>query len=174
MRISDPPEFPPLTLQIGATNMTWAQPADIIDRWTGSEAPAEDDRVLIVLIGDAEDIILGKYPSIQTRITSGQLTLRRVQIVLAGMVQRAYQTAQDGRIAYSNGAGPFSESGSYGDSRRGLFLTKDEIALLAPPEVHGKAFSIDLDANSNRTFGFNETGFYNGYYYQANSFTGEN
>lgn len=154
--------------------MTWANSRDIIDRWTGSEAPDESDRVLGVLIEDAEEVILGRFPKIQARIDNGSLRLRAVQIVLAGMVQRAYQTRQDGLVSYSNGVGPFSEGGSYGDTRRGLYLTADEISKLAPStNQSGKAFSINLDTRAGRSVNFWDDGYYGEYYYHANGYTGE-
>jgi hypothetical protein len=154
--------------------MAWATAADIIDRWTGSEAPDENDRVLSVLIEDAEEVILSRFPKIQERIDNGSLRLRRVQIVMGGMVQRAYQTRQDGLVSYSNGVGPFSEGGSYGDTRRGLYLTADEISKLAPSaNQKGKAFSINLDTRGGSSVKFWDTGYYGGYFYRADGYTGE-
>lgn len=153
--------------------MKWATPADVVTRWTGSEAPDEDDATIGVLVEDAEEIILGKYPNIDTRIKNGSLGVRTVIIVIAGMVQRAYQSRQDGLTSYSNGVGSFSESGAYGDMRRGLYLTRDEISYLAPNLTAGKAFSVDMLPKNYRRFGIGETGMYHGYFYRENGYTGE-
>jgi hypothetical protein len=151
--------------------MQWTTAKEVTEIWTGSEPPEESDKVLNALILTAEAIILSRFPSIQYRITNGTLALKIVQYVVSGMVQRAFQTANDGRISYSNTTGPFAESGSYSNSRRGLYISDDELALLAPKSVQNKAFSIDMDRNS-RGVAFTDSGYYNGYYYNSNGYTG--
>jgi hypothetical protein len=152
--------------------MTWTTPEDVTSRWTGTEPPADDDTTLLVLIGDAEDEVLTHFPKIQQRIDSGALRLRTVQIVVAAVVQRAYQSKQDGLLSYSNGVGPFSEGGSYADTRRGTYLDDYDIKRLSPPKSGSKAFSIDMD-RSNSSTAFWPTGFVNGYFYRADGYTGE-
>ena len=126
---------------------------DVISRWTGTDdIPDETDTTLITLVGDAEALILKRYPNIQARIDNNLLEERLVKMVVSSMVQRAYQSTLDGKNQYSYSSGPFSESGSYGsDSKRGLYLTEDEISLLSPSES-GKAFMTNMDTGASNFY----------------------
>ena len=127
----------------GATKMTWTQPQDILNRWTGGDAPAENSPTLLTFIEDAEDLILFHYPRIQERIDNGELTTRRIQRVVASVVIRAYRSAGSHLSSYSESFGDASRSESYNNNGvRGLTLTSEELALLAPPKQ--QVYMLDL------------------------------
>lgn len=138
--------------------MAWVVAEDVISRWTGTgEIPDDSDVTLLTLIGDAEALVLKRYPNIQARLDSNLLEERIIKMVVSSMVQRAYQTTLDGKNQYSYSSGPFSESGSYGsDQKRGLYLTEDEISLLSPSDT-GKAFITNMDTGHSN-FGIDGSG----------------
>jgi len=130
------------------TDLTWVSPTDVLNRWTGTDdKPDTDDTVFTTLIEDAQVLIQTRFPNIQDRIDDNKLNTTLIKIVVSAMVQRAYQTIQNGLSSYSYGTGPFSESGSFSTpDKRGLYLTQDEIDLLTPNNLKSnKAFSINLD-----------------------------
>lgn len=125
----------------------WVTVTDVLNRWVDQEErPAEADVLLTTLVEDAQVIIGNKFSNIQSRIDALTLNPTLVKIVVAQMVQRAYNTELSGKVSYSYSSGPFSEQGSYSDSsKKGIYLTEDEIQLLQPKEAQSKAFSINMD-----------------------------
>lgn len=129
----------------------WSTPEDILARWLGLNKPdaTADSELLETLIGDVEDEILRRVPSVPARIESGELPLRRVQRVTAAAIQRAWVVAGEYRTFASEGVGPFQASSSW-DSKmaRALALTEDEIAVLAP-SVSNKAGMVNMTGQRN-------------------------
>tara|TARA_R110000868_G_C10645376_1_gene744471 strand:+ start:212 stop:634 length:423 start_codon:yes stop_codon:yes gene_type:complete len=123
---------------------TWATPTDVIDRWVGDNAPTDTDQIQL-LIDDAEVIILGEYPSIQTRIDDGDLSALLVSLVVVRMVTRLMRNPENLTYWQMN-AGPFGQGRTFGD-QRDIWLTADEMNMLAPNR-RGKAFEIDLAPNA--------------------------
>lgn len=125
--------------------MAWATFNDVTVRWVGSDVPTDTDLVE-ALIADAEQVILASYPAIQDRITAGTLPLARVTFVVTQMVSRVLRNPE-GLSSWQQTSGPFMQGRSWANgSRNGLYLTDDEVAMLAPIS-RGKAFEIDLAPN---------------------------
>jgi hypothetical protein len=123
---------------------TWATPTDVLDRWVGDNAPTDTVQIQL-LIDDAEIIILGEYPSIQTRIDAAQLSLQLVSLVVVRMVTRLLRNPEN-LTYWQQQAGPFGQARNFSESRD-IWLTTDEIKMLAPNKA-GKSFEIDLAPNA--------------------------
>lgn len=124
--------------------MTWATFTDVTDRWVGSGAPT-DEALVAALIADAEAVILSQYPLIQDRITAGTLAAPVVTLVVCRMVSRMLRNPEN-LTYWQQNTGPFGQGRSFG-SDKDIWLTADEIALLAPKK-RGKAFSLNTAPNS--------------------------
>lgn len=150
--------------------MVWITVEEVLNRWTGGDAPSATDPVLLTLLDDAEAIVLRQYPAIQVRLDDLSLDARLLKMVMAGMIQRAYLTAHDNRANWSYASGPFSESAGAASTKRGLYLTDDDISLLAPTNAGNKAFSVNMDVAPGRFSGLalQGPGWYNGYWYSGN------
>lgn len=142
--------------------MAWATFADVTDRWVGSNLPT-DEALVESLIGDAETVILAKYPKIQDRIDSGALQLRVVTMVVVRMVSRVLRNPEN--LSYwQQQTGPFGQARNFGAESIDIWMSDDEETLLAP-QLRGKAFETDLapDAGLNillePVWYQNETGF---------------
>lgn len=87
----------------------------------------------------ASAVVRQRFRTIDQRVASGELSVDVVRGVVVDMVKRVLQ-APDGVRSRSQTVGPFSESVTYGDeqNRLGLYLTGEELALLAP-SLSGKA-----------------------------------
>ena len=134
--------------------MALATTEEVLKRWAGSEKPSAQDETLNELVGDAEALVLHKYPSIEQRIIANKLPARLVKMVIAGMVQRAFELGQDGVVSYSYSTGPFSESTSYGTGPRGLYFTDEDIRLLSPDELGRGGFTLNLDQHRGYPYGY--------------------
>lgn len=119
----------------------WATSDDVLDRWVGSGKPTDTDLVS-TLIADAEQVILSEYPAIQGRIDSGALPLARVTFVVTSMVSRVLRNPE-GLTYWQQQTGPFGQARNFGTDSTGIYLTDNEIKLLAPVR-RGKAFEVDL------------------------------
>lgn len=128
--------------------MTWANFADVTDRWVGSDAPTDTDLVT-ALIADAETVILSVYPRIQERIDAETLSLDIVKLVVVRMVSRVLRNPEN-LTYWQQNTGPFGQGRSFGNDRD-IWITTDEKNLLAP-STRGKAFSLNTapDMNSAR------------------------
>lgn len=128
--------------------MAWATFADVTDRWAGSGAP-DDEALVESLIADAEAVVLSKYPQIQDRIDSGALPLRVVTMVVVRMVSRVLRNPEN--LSYwQQQTGPFGQARNFGSEGSDIWMTDEELTLLAP-KLRGKAYEIDLGPNA----GFN-------------------
>lgn len=125
--------------------MSWVSPQDILDRWVGSGAPDDED-LTQALINDAESVVLAEYPRIQDRINDATLPLSTVVMVVSRMVMRVLRNPEG--LSYSQmSTGPFSQGKNYGTGNADIWMTSDEVKLLAPKRK-GKAFELDLGANA--------------------------
>lgn len=123
--------------------LIWTEPADVTDRWLGSDVPASNDQ-LEKLLGDAEDTILREFPDLPERVgdETGQVPELRVQKVAARMVIRLLRNPE-GYRQVQEGAGPFTEGRTFGGSQPGeMYLTDEDRADLGNVR-EGKAFTID-------------------------------
>ncbi len=121
--------------------MSWAIPNDVTSRWVGSGTPT-DNELVAQLIADAESVILAEYPLIQERIDADSLPLATVKMVVTRMVSRVLRNPE-GLSYVQQTTGPFSQAKNYSGSGADIWLTADEIKLLAPKRK-GKAFEVDL------------------------------
>lgn len=114
---------------------------DIKSRWLTGTIPATDAQ-LTVLIGDAEDIILGEYPTIEASVSGGDVPLVRVVRVVSRMVNRVLRNPE-GLRTVSEGTGPFQGSTTYGGDNPGeLYLTDDDRRDLGGKRTGGRAFTV--------------------------------
>lgn len=125
--------------------MSWASPQDIIDRWVGNDIPTDID-LLTALIADAESVILGTYPGIQTRIDNDSLRLATVTMVVARMVTRLLRNPE-GLTYWQQQTGPFGQARNYGSSGQDIWLSTEEVSLLAPARA-GKAYEVNQGYNA--------------------------
>lgn len=140
--------------------MTWTTFEDVSTRWVGSGVPTDTDLVE-ALIADAEAVVLAEYPLIQDRIDADTLPLATVKMVVTRMVTRVLRNPEG--LSYSQQTtGPFSQAKNYSGGSADIWLTADEINMLAPKRK-GKAFEVDLAPNA-------VPGYEVGRSYQQNSF----
>lgn len=125
--------------------MSWATPEDVISRWVGSGAPT-DESLISALISDAEAVILAEYPLIQDRIDADKLPLATVVMVVSRMVTRMLRNPE-GLTYWQQSTGPFGQGKNYGSDTTDIWLTSDEIKLLAPKRK-GKAYELNLAPNA--------------------------
>jgi hypothetical protein len=123
---------------------TWATTTDVIDRWVGDNPPTDTDQIQL-LLDDAEAVILSEYPSIQSRINTGEISAGIVKLVVTRMVIRLMRNPEN-LSSWQQMAGPFQQGRSFG-AERDIWLTSDEMKMLAP-NTKGKAFQIDLAPNA--------------------------
>lgn len=124
--------------------MAWTVAQDVIDRWVGPGAPSVTSQIDL-LIEDAEQLIVEKFPKIQDRIDDGSLKPVTIKRVVSGMVARVYQNPEN--LSYfQRTTGPFGSGKTFRDSGvSGLGLSDSDIAALSPRI--GGAFSVDLLPN---------------------------
>lgn len=120
--------------------MSWATPQDVIDRWVGNDVPTDLDLVQ-ALINDAEAVILSEYPKIQDRIDDEELSLATVVMVQCRMVMRLLRNPE--ALTYlQQTTGPFGQARNFGTGNSDIWLTDNELSLLAP-KTRGKAFEVN-------------------------------
>lgn len=123
--------------------LIWTTPADVTDRWLGSELDVTNDQIER-LLEDAEDTVLREFPDLPERVDviPGGVPLVRVQKVVARMVIRLLRNPE-GLRQVQEGAGPYTENRTYGGAQPGeLFLTDEDRAELGNTR-DGRAFTID-------------------------------
>lgn len=97
-----------------------------------------------VLLDRASRMVRRRWPDVDTRIGSGELTADDVADVVCQMVQRALlRTA--GVVSVTDQRGPFATTERYSNAEGGLYLTDSEAAVFASVGASntGRAFSID-------------------------------
>lgn len=125
--------------------MTWATFENVTARWVGNGAPT-DENLVGALIADAEAVILANFPAIQDRIDAGTLPEATVTMVVVRMVSRILRNPE-GLSYWQQTTGPFGQARNYGSTSQDIWLTTEELDLLAPKK-RGKAFEIDLAPNA--------------------------
>lgn len=114
--------------------------ADVASRWVEGTVPATQAQVE-TLLEDAEDTVLGEFADLDTRIDAG-LPILRVRKVIARMVIRHLRNPGGVRTT-QQGAGPYTETLTYGGDEPGaLYLTDEDRAELGGHRVGG-AFTIN-------------------------------
>jgi hypothetical protein len=120
---------------------TWTTFTDVTDRWVGDDVPT-DSSLVETLLGDAEQVILARYPAIQARIDADTLPVERVIMVVVAMVTRLLRNPEFVRTVQET-VGAFSQSRTYLGNDSGLFLTDSELSMLSPSN-RSKAFEVNL------------------------------
>lgn len=123
--------------------LIWTEPADVRDRWLGSEFEWTDAQVT-KLLEDAEDTALREFPDLVERVgpTPPQIPVIRVKKVLARMVIRLLRNPEGYRTV-QEGAGPYQETRTVGGQTPGeMYLTDEDRAELGNVR-EGRAFTID-------------------------------
>jgi hypothetical protein len=120
--------------------MSWATPQDIIDRWVGNDVPTDTD-LMEALIADAEAVILSEFPKIQERIDDDELPLAVVTLVVSRMVSRLLRNPEN-LTYWQQQTGPFGQARNYGGNSSDIWLSDQELTLLAPKK-RGKAFEVN-------------------------------
>lgn len=121
--------------------MTWATVSDVQARWVGGSLPASSS-VVQALIADAEAIVLAEYPGIQARINANTLSQSVVVMVVCRMVSRVLRNPE-ALTYWQQNTGPFGQGKNYGADNADIWMTQQEVELLAP-KSRGKAYSVDL------------------------------
>jgi hypothetical protein len=124
---------------------SWTTPDMVLDSWIGDDAPTDEDKVQ-VWIDRAERLLRTRIPDLQARIDDDEVDLlEKVQDVVSAMVQRVFRNPQGFRQTQET-TGPFTTSATFGgDEPGGLWLTDDELAILAGvTSGRFSAYSVDL------------------------------
>lgn len=124
--------------------MAYATYTDVVARWFDSETLTATQEQIETLLDDAEDTILREFPTLDDRVDSGELPLRRVVKVEVGMVKRHLRNPEGVRST-QQGAGAYQQTITYGGDEPGsLYLTEDDRReLRAASATNGKAFTVD-------------------------------
>lgn len=128
--------------------MAWTSYSDVADRWVGNDPIINDEALITTLIGDAEAIILSKFPKIQDRIDAGSLSLTVINYVVSRQVGRVLRNPENLTYLQQN-TGPFGSGKNYGSApgNTDIWLSDEELELLSVKRGD-KAFSIDTAPNA--------------------------
>lgn len=123
---------------------TWVTGEDVTNRWVGDGAPEPTNPVLLTKIDDAEEIIGVELPDVGERVEAGTLTVARLRMVVASMVERAFRNPRKMRTD-GESTGATSVQLTYSEDKPGaLWLTDEERLILGfGPLVKRGAFTID-------------------------------
>lgn len=119
----------------------YATSDDVAARWRplSEQETAQADALVV----DASLKVRRKFPQTEARIASGDLDLREVAAVVAGMVKRAMLTGAEGVTQETENRGPFGVSRQYANPMGNLYFTaEDKVTLSGKPPR--RAFSLDL------------------------------
>jgi hypothetical protein len=92
-----------------------------------------------VLAEDASAIVRARFPGIDAQIASGALDAAVVRLVVAGMVKRAMVAPEDGVAQQSEGMGPYSQSRTFANPMRNVFLTAADLVLILGYQPAGQS-----------------------------------
>ncbi|WGW12748.1 Gp19/Gp15/Gp42 family protein [Saxibacter everestensis] len=121
--------------------MAWAEPGDVKARWIGGDPLPVTDQQLTTLIEDAEDVILGEFPTMNTLVPD-TVPKNRVVRVIARMVIRVIRNPEGIRQVQET-TGPYSQSETYGGDNPGeLYLTDADRRDLSGRKTAGKAYTV--------------------------------
>lgn len=125
--------------------MAWTSATEVIGSWIGDDAPSDVAKVE-VWVGKAERLLRSKVPSLTARLTGGLEPdlLGNAQDVVTAMVQRVFRNPEGVRQRQET-TGPFTGSVTFGGDQPGsLWVTDEELALVAPVGASRGAFTVDM------------------------------
>lgn len=126
------------------TTEGWSQVGhDVVTkRWPADEPMPFTDDQLDELIGDVEDLLIGRIPDLPGRIGS-EVPRRRLERIMARILIRHARNPAGIRTLQESG-GSYSASTTYaGDTPGDLVLTDDDVRdLLNPARTGRQAFTI--------------------------------
>jgi arginine deiminase len=93
---------------------------------------------------DASFRVRRRFPSVDARITAGDLDRMEVAAVVAGMVKRAMLAGDGAVTSQQEIAGPFQRNVQYANPMGNLYFTADDVATLSEGGSSRRAFSVDL------------------------------
>lgn len=124
----------------------FAVPGDVADRWR--PLTDQEQSTASALIDDASALIRARFPGIDAQVDSGAIDIAIVRMVVANMVKRALIAPDDGVVNESETTGPYSQSRTFANPMRNVFLTEGELTLILgyrPTAMSGK-FANDTRA----------------------------
>lgn len=124
----------------------WTTPDEVVAAWIGDDAPTDLAKV-DYWAGRAERMLRGRVPSLDLRLAADPVVepdlLENVKDVVISMVQRVFRNPEGVRTRQES-TGPFSGSVTLGGDQPGsLWITDDELALVALAGTNRGAFTID-------------------------------
>lgn len=124
----------------------FASAEDVADRWRPL-TPAEET-VADVLARDASALIRARFPGIDGQVTSGAVDPDVLTMVVAGMVKRALVAPEDGVAQQSEGMGPYSQSQTFANPMRNVFLTAADLVLILGYQPSGQSHGFSNTTSS--------------------------
>lgn len=124
----------------------FASAQDVADRWRVL-TPAEET-IADTLAMDASAIIRARFPGIDAQVTSGAIDIDVLTLVVAGMVKRAMVAPEDGVSQQSEGMGPFSQSQTFANPLRNVFLIASDLVLILGYQPAGQYHGFSNDTTS--------------------------
>lgn len=134
--------------------MTWTIPQDIKDRWiAGKMLPV--DTMLNTFIKDVETQITNKYPAINDRIASNELSQDTIvfhvsRIVIEYLLTEGTPYQQESQSYSGIGSRSVSVSTS---ARKTLLLTDADLALFAPANLNTSVMAVTMNYGTGRCVG---------------------
>lgn len=125
----------------------YATAADVAARWRLLNP--DEQEIATTLAGDASALIRSRFPGIDAQVTSGAVDSTILTIVVAGMVKRAMIAPDDGLSQHSESAGPFSESRTYANPMRNVFLTQADLTLILGYQPAGQSMGFANDTTGH-------------------------
>jgi hypothetical protein len=129
----------------------FASHEDVEYRWRPL-TPAEQD-IADVLAEDASAVIRARFPGIDAQITSGAVDADVVTLVAAGMVKRAMIAPDDGVAQQSEGMGPYSQSRTFANPMRNVFLTAADLVLILGYQPSGQSHGFSNTTTASCGYG---------------------
>lgn len=132
----------------------FADAGDVEARWR--PLTSAETTVAETLVVDASALIRARFPGIDSQVTSGAVDPAVLTMVVAGMVKRALVAPEDGVTQQSETTGPFSQSQTFANPMRNVFLTAADLTLIIgyQPSASSHKFGNDTSHNENCGPGF--------------------
>lgn len=123
----------------------FATATDVAARWR--TLTSDEQNTADTLADDASDMIRSRWPDVDARVVTGDLTALSLTRVVANMVKRAMIVGdREGVESHSEGSGPFSYADKYANPNANLYFTAEDIRLLDGRPAR-RAFGVDLSPN---------------------------